>query len=286
MTTVPGTLVQAGPLMVLSGVLLVAYLWAASRTRATPRPWSDRRVRFWAAGCALVAVAASPWPGDDADPRVHMVRHLLLGMAAPLALVLGAPVSLVLRTAPPPVRRSVAGVLRSRPSRVLGHPVTAAVLSTGGLAVIMLTPLHAAAGHHALAHLGVHAHYLAAGYLFAWSIAGPDPSPHRPGRACRVAVLVAAAAAHAVLAKYLYAQADLLPLAHTHGADAVRDAARLMYYGGDAAEVLLAAALFADWYRRRPRTPARAPTGRPAPGAAPPGSPAPPSPAPPSTSRP
>lgn len=218
-----------------AAVLLIAYLVAVPR--AGERGWSRWRVAAWCAGCLVVALGAALT--DHGDPRAHMARHVLLGMLAPLGLVLGAPVTLLLRAAPRS-GRVVARVLRSRPLHVLGHPVTAALLSTGGLVAVMSTPLRSTGDP--TVHLALDLHYLAAGYLFAWSIAGPDPAPRRPGPITRVVVLVLAAAAHAVLAKHLYAGA-----ADEEG----RAAALLMYYGGDVAEVLLATALFADWYRRR-----------------------------------
>src|SRR5690606_5215246 len=101
-------------------------------------------------------------------------------------------------------------------------------------------------------HQLIHLHYLLAGCLYAWVVAGPDPAPRRPGLAGRVALLVAASAAHACLAKLLYAGADRLPpgLADRDPA-AWQAAAELMYYGGTGADLLLATALFAAWYRRR-----------------------------------
>ncbi|WP_189115798.1 cytochrome c oxidase assembly protein [Pilimelia terevasa] len=235
------------------GLLASGYLVAAAGDR---QGWSRWRTAAWLTGCAVLAVAVSPLRDSAGDPRVHMAQHLLLGMLAPVALVLGAPVTLLLRVAPP-VRRPLARLLHSAPVRLVSHPVTAAALSTGGLALVMLTPVYAAAGRHPLLHDGLHLHYLAAGYLFAWAVAGPDPAPRRPGPALRTAVLVAAAAGHAVLAKYLYAHAGHLPPGAGYDADAVRAAARLMYYGGDVAELLLAAALCADRYRRRGRRLAR-----------------------------
>lgn len=229
-----------GLLPLLVPVLLaVAYLLAPGRRPA--------RTAAWLAGCAVLAVALSPAIPDD--PPGHMLRHLLLGMVAPLGLVLGAPVTLLLRASPVRWRRAVAAALRSRVVHVLGHPGTAAVLSVGGLYVALLLPLP----EHPLLHL----HYVAAGYLFAWSMAGPDPAPRRPRLATRVTVLVLAAAAHAVLAKIGYATATT---------DAERAAALLMYYGGDLAELLLAVALFAAWYRGsagfRRRSGVSAPHGR------------------------
>jgi putative membrane protein len=100
----------------------------------------------------------------------------------------------------------------------------------------------------------VHVHFLAAGYLFAWAIAGPDPAPRRPGIGTRTAVLVLAAGAHSYLGKLLYARAGELPHGAGHGASEMEVAAQWMYYGGDLAELLLAAALFATWYRHAGRT--------------------------------
>ncbi|MEU4772522.1 cytochrome c oxidase assembly protein [Micromonospora sp. NPDC023644] len=235
-------------------VLAAGYLLAVSRDR---RGWRRRRTVAWLAGCAVLAVALGPLAGGPGDPRVHMVQHLLLGMVAPLALALGAPVTLLLRVVPPPVGRRVGRFLRAGPVHVLAHPVTAALLTTGGLALVLLTPLYAAAERNPVLHHALHVHYVAAGYLLAWSVAGPDPAPRRPGLAVRAGALLGAGAGHAVLAKYLYAHAATLPPGlPDRDVAALRAAARLMYYGGDVAELLLATALFAAWYHRRRPAPA------------------------------
>ncbi|MEV7329426.1 cytochrome c oxidase assembly protein [Micromonospora sp. NPDC093244] len=228
-------------------LLAVGYLLAAV---GDPRGWDHRRTAAWLAGCALLAVAVGPL-AQLPDPRGHMAQHLLLGMVAPLGLALGAPVTLLLHVAPPPTRRMVGRLLRVRPLHLVAHPVTAALLTTGGLALVLLTPLYAAAERQPTLHHALHLHYVAAGYLFAWSLAGPDPAPRRPGMAVRVGALLGASAGHAVLAKYLYAQAGTLPPGLTdRDPEAFRAAAQLMYYGGDLAELLLAVALFATWYHR------------------------------------
>jgi cytochrome c oxidase assembly factor CtaG len=233
----------------LAAVLAAGYRHAAALDR---RGWSPWRTASWLAGCAVLAGTTLVGHGD---PRAHMTQHVLLGMLAPVGLVLGAPVTLLLRVAGPSLRRVIGRILASRPVHVLGHPVTAALLSTGGLYLVMLTPLYSAAEDRPWLHAALHLHYLAAGYLFAWAIAGPDPAPRRPGLATRLCVLAVAAGAHAFLAKYLYAEAgSLLP---DEPAEAVRSAAQIMYYGGDAAELLLAIALFATWYRQAGRLPSR-----------------------------
>ncbi|MBO3094867.1 cytochrome c oxidase assembly protein [Cellulomonas dongxiuzhuiae] len=249
--------------VVLAVVAAVAYVTATrAYHRRRLRPWRTARTVAWVIGCALVAAASSPVlvvvPGDASR---HMVQHLLLGMLGPLALVLAAPLTLLLGVAPPAARRAVGRVLRARPVHVVAHPVTAAVLHVGGMAVLYLTPLYALTTRSAVAHALVHAHFLLAGYLFAWALAGPDPAPRRPGTATRVAVLVVAGGAHAALAKLLYAHADRLPPGGVHTVAEVEAAAQWMYYGGDVAEILLAVAVLAAWYRSHARR------DRPAPGA-------------------
>jgi putative membrane protein len=171
-------------------------------------------------------------------------------MLAPLGLVLGAPMTLLLRTLAPPAARRVTRVLVSRPLQVLSHPATALVLNIGGMYVLYLTPLYAATLTSPLLHHLVHFHFLAAGYLFVWSIlAGPDPAPHAPGMWVRLGVLFVSTAAHATLGKLMYG--FLWPRGTHHGTEEIQAAAQLMYYGGDLAEVLLVVALFAMWYRAR-----------------------------------
>jgi uncharacterized membrane protein len=72
---------------------------------------------------------------------------LVLGMWAPVALVLGAPVTLTLST-------------------------------------LHLSPLYALSTRSEAVHHLLHVHVLLAGCLFAWSVAGPDPAPRRPTSRC------------------------------------------------------------------------------------------------------
>lgn len=239
------------PLLVL-GVLVAGYLVGLRRRPGSLPPWRRRRTVAWLAGALLVAAALGPPVSGlvHHDPRAHMVQHLLLGMYAPLGLVLGAPVTLLLGSAPRRAQRSLTRVLRSRPVHVLSHPATAALLAVGGLFVLYLTPLYATSQAVPAVHLLVLVHLLLAGYLFTWSIAGPDPAPGRPGVVTRTAVLVVAGGAHAFLAKLLYARAAEGWAGHGDASTAAA-AARWMYYGGDGAELLLAVLLFAWWFRRR-----------------------------------
>ena len=245
-------------LTVLPLALLTLYLAArraTNRTDAQPHgapPWSPWRTASFCTGVALLAVAGLPpmmaWGHHDL--RGHMVQHLLLGMYAPLFLALGAPMTLLLRTAPSGLSRALVTVLGTRPARLLVHPATAAVLDMGGMYVLYLTPLYAWSAVSPVGHLFVHVHFVIAGYLFAWSIAGPDPARHRPGMRTRLAVLFVASAAHAVLGKIMYGHG--FPRGTAASAQELEAAALWMYYGGDAAALLLTAALFSAWFRVRP----------------------------------
>jgi putative membrane protein len=105
------------------------------------------------------------------------------------------------------------------------------------------TGLHAATLAEPWLHVVVSGHVLAAGYLFTFAVlGGPDPAPHRAPALWRAGVLVAAVAAHNVLAKSLYAT----PPAGVP-AEQARQASQLMYYAGAPVEIALIVLLCASW---------------------------------------
>ncbi|RDV11545.1 cytochrome c oxidase assembly protein [Pontibacter diazotrophicus] len=243
-----GTLAVAIPYLLIAAAL-AAYLFAVARQRNSLRPWSRWRTISFIVGVSLLAVAMSPSLVRYAhhDLRGHMIQHLLIGMLAPLGLVLAAPLTLMLRTLPVQSARVVTSVLRSWAFQWLSHPVTALLLNIGGMYLLYLTPLYALTLTNPYMHHLVHLHFLAAGYLFTWSIAGPDPAPGRPAMRTRLVVLFISIAAHAYLSKFMYAYS--WPRNTPHDMEQIREAAQLMYYGGDFAELLLVIILFASWYR-------------------------------------
>ena len=231
-----------------------AYLLGVSRLRARGDIWPRGRVVAAVGGLlALAAALLPPLAGHDEEFPVHVVQHLLLGMLAPLLLVLAAPVTLALRTAPPSVRGRLLRVLHGRAARVATAPVTVLVLDVGGLFALYLTPLYALSADSTALHLAVHAHVVASGVLLSWLLVGVDPGPRRPSTLGRLAVLLVAASAHGILAKLLYEHGLPAGAAGDRGLGA-----QLLYYGGDATEVLLAAAILAQWYLRTGRVAARA----------------------------
>ena len=228
-------------LSLLPGLLLIsAAVYVAAALR---RPWPAGRTACWLLGTAVAAVGLLG-PGlvsTGHDLRGHVAGHLLLGMLAPLLLVWGAPVTLALRVLPRRRARALARLLRSRPVAVATHPAVAALLDTGGMWVLYRTDLYAAAATRPELMALVHVHMLLAGYLFAFSIAGPDPAPHRAPLALRATVLIAAVAAHDVLAKLLCAAP---PAGTGQGAEA---AAHLMYYGAAPVHLALFVLLGREW---------------------------------------
>ncbi|MFE7909154.1 cytochrome c oxidase assembly protein [Streptomyces albogriseolus] len=243
-------------------VCALTYLRLAQRARHRnpARGWTHWRTASFLTGLTLLATALLPPVASfaHADFRGHMVQHLLVGMYAPLALVLGAPVTLLLRTLPAVRARRLTAVVHSTPARLVAHPAVALLLSTGSLAVLYFTPLYNAASAHPAGHWLLHLHFLLSGCLFAYVIAGVDPAPARPGVRTRLVWLGVAIAAHAVVSQLMYGGfwTDIhAPIPEVQGG------AEIMYYGGDIAELLLAAALVATW-RPQPRT-------RPSPDASP-----------------
>lgn len=250
---------EAALLATLTLLCVCGYLRLAHRARLRnpARDWSRWRSASFATGAFLPAVALLPplAPFAHTDFRGHMAQHLLIGMYAPLALVLGAPVTLLLRNLPAAHGRRLTTALHSRPIRLLAHPGTALLLASGSLLVLYFTPLYRTATNWPPGHWLMHVHFLLSGCLFAHVIAGPDPAARRPGVPVRLVWLGCAIALHAGLSQLMYGGFWIdIPAP----AAEVRGAAEIMYYGGDIAELLLAGALVAGW--RPERRTGRCPT--------------------------
>ncbi|WP_344604770.1 cytochrome c oxidase assembly protein, partial [Streptomyces glaucus] len=233
---------------------VAADLVAARRLRRRGDAWPRARDASFAAGGLAVAWAVLGEP-PGGPFTAHTARHLAAGMAAPLLLVLARPLTLALRSLPPGrPRRALLAAAHTRYAAVLLFPPVAALVDAGGLWLLYRTGLLAATHHRPLLHAAVHLHVFAAGLLFAFAVCRLDPVRRRSGTAVRGAALLAAGAAHAVLAKSLYAAP---PPGTAFTATDLHTGARLMYYGGDLAETALAVTLAVQWYAATGRAHAR-----------------------------
>jgi len=261
----------------LLAVLVVAaglgvYVVAAHRLRRDGIAWPRSRD-----GCAVAAAAglmvAVSVPMAGGEFLAHMSRHVLVGMVSPLFIVLAVPGTLALRALRGANRRLVLAVLHSRPVSWLVNPAVAALVSVGSIYVLYRTPLLAASQADPWLHGVVHVHLLVTGVLFTVAVCQLDPLRRRYSLPLRAAAMVAAAAAHGVLSKSMYAT----PPPHTafDVAD-LRAGAQLMYYSGDVVEIAMAIVLAVTWYaaggraldraRRRAAGPGPATRTRDAPG--------------------
>ena len=135
--------------MAASAALLaaIAHLLAAVRLRhrGDARPW-PRDTSFTAGAVLLAWAAVGGVPGRPFT--AHMVRHLMVGMAAPLLLVIGRPLTLARRAlAPGRARRGLLPLTHSRPVGLLVFPPLAGLLDAGGLWLLYRTQLFPESAH-------------------------------------------------------------------------------------------------------------------------------------------
>ncbi|HZF88390.1 cytochrome c oxidase assembly protein [Streptomyces sp.] len=247
-------------MVALVGLLAgVAYALAAGRLRRRGDGWPGRRDGAFGAGVALLLWGwCGPLPGGPFTE--HSVRHLFVGMAAPVLLVMARPLTLTLRTLPPGgPRRGLLSVAHSRIAGWLLLPPLAAALHIGGVWALYRTGLMSVTHRHPPLDVLVHLHMVGAGLLFGFAVCQLDPVRRRRSLPVRAGTLLVAGAAHAALAKGLYAAG---PPGTAFTADDLHTGAQIMYYGGDAAELLLAAALAVQWYAATGRRQTRAVTRR------------------------
>lgn len=231
-------------LLLIPAAAAVAVYWAGALSTRS-RSWPLHRALLFTGGVAAVlATVLNPLAArSHADFAALSISHILAGMLAPLLLVLSRPATLALRTLDLVPARRLSRVLRSRLFRFLAFPVTAAVLSVGGMLVMFRTGVFTAMQESMPVHWLVTVHLVAAGYLYTAALVGRDPMPHRAGFGLRAAVLIAAAAAHNVLAKTLYA--DPPPGVPQAPGEA---GALVLYYAGGAVELALVFLLCRQWY--------------------------------------
>lgn len=232
--------------VILLFLAFLLYPLAAALTSLRYKPWPLHRYFLWSIGLFCIAAVFTGPLADFAhtDFTGHMWTHLLLGMLAPLLLLLAMPMTLLLRSLPISAARKVSSILKSRPFRLLSNPVTAFILNIGGLYVLYMTGLYELMHHSLIAYALIHLHVFLAGCLFTASIIYIDVTSHRLGYLFRSIVLIVSVAAHKILSKLIYAYPP---------AGVPREQAEaggmIMYYGGDFIELAIIVTLCWQWYK-------------------------------------
>ncbi|MGG3890984.1 cytochrome c oxidase assembly protein [Metabacillus fastidiosus] len=225
---------------------LIFYISAVVISNQRYRKWPLYRIIYGTAGilCAIIAVAGPLADLGHTNFIAHMLTHLLLGMLAPLLIALSAPMTLLLRTIPITLARRFTYILKSRPVRVISDPSITSLLNIGGLWILYTTNLYSMMHGNTVIHLFIHIHIFIAGYLFTISMIFIDPVPHRTSYMYRSIIFVIALAGHGILSKYIYAN----PPAHVPAAQA-ETGGMIMYYGGDAIDIILIFILCLHWFK-------------------------------------
>jgi putative copper resistance protein D len=147
----------------------------------------------------------------------HMVAHMVLGMIAPIGIILGAPLTLLLRNLPSGrdseergLRGFMVAILHSRYFSIITHPVVALAIFDGSLFLLYMTPLfgNLMTGH--LGHVVMDIHFILAGALFFHVIVGIDPNPRKVPHLVRIIILFAAMSIHAFFSLALISMNTLL----------------------------------------------------------------------------
>jgi cytochrome c oxidase assembly factor CtaG/putative copper export protein len=203
-------------ILILAVALYVRGVFALSRRGDK---WPVGRTIAFALGISAIDFATSGGLGVYARFAFsnHMLAHMVLGMIAPIGLVLGAPITLALRTLPigrnkeeRGIRGSFISFLHSRLGKIYANPIVALAIFDGSLFLLYFTPLFSnlMVGHSG--HLFMNIHFILAGFLFFQAIIGIDPMPIRIPHIVKIVILFAAMSIHAFFSIALMSTSTLL----------------------------------------------------------------------------
>lgn len=253
-------------------VMAVLYLVGVRRLRSRGDAWPVGRTVAWLSGCFVLLMATSSGIGRYAPAMfsVHMAQHMLLGMLAPILLVLGGPVTLGLRTlpsggrsGPPGPREWLLAAVHSPVARALSHPLVALPLFVGSYYALYFSGIFDAALYVHAAHLAMNLHFLLVGSLFFWPLVGVDPAPRRLPPAGRLGIVFASVPFHAFFGVALMSSAVVIggafyrSLALPWLPDLLADqklGGGLAWASGEIPLLLVLIALLVQWSRQDERT--------------------------------
>ncbi len=194
----------------------------------------------------------------------HMVSHMALTMVVPLFLVIGSPMTLALRamkhrqdgTRGP--REWMLAFIHSTYSKVITHPIFAAVNFAGSIVIFYNTDLFGFALREHVGHELMNVHFLLTGYIFALNMIGIDPLPNRLPHPFRLVLLLGTMVFHAFFAVSLMNNTALIQaewfgsMGRTWGDPPLQDqglGAAAMWGIGEVPTLLLALGAAVGWLR-------------------------------------
>jgi putative copper resistance protein D len=177
------------------------YLVGVQRLAARGRSWPRARSVSFAAGLIVIVLATQSGLAryDRVLFSLHIAQHLLLGMVAPVLLVLGAPVTLALQAGHRTAQTRVLRVLHSRPVAIGTHPLVVWILFGGTLVVLYFTGLYELSLRNDWVHVLLHVHFVVVGCLFMAYVVGVDPLPRALGYGARILFVAVVLPFHAFL---------------------------------------------------------------------------------------
>ena len=192
------------------GLILAGWLYAVlagplRRLLAPGTPYPRGRAACFYGALVLFYLAVGS-PLDQVGERfllsAHMVQHLLIMYPVPLLLLLGTPAWMIDPLLGRPVLRP--------PLRLLFHPVTCALLSTGVLSLWHLPYLYEWTLQDKVVHVGEHLMFLAVSILYWWPLASPSAAFPAPGYGIRMLYVFATEVAMIPVSAYLVFSGDIL----------------------------------------------------------------------------
>ena len=206
---------------ILGGIIVAVALYIKGVRILSKRgdSWPVGRTLAFALGIAAIDFATSGGLGVYAkfSFEYHMIAHMVLGMIAPIGIVLGAPITLALRTLPigrnqdeRGVRGTLITLMHSKPTSILTNPVVVLAIFDGSLFLLYFTSLFGGMMQSHAGHLFMNVHFILAGILFFHVIIGVDPNPRKVPHIVRIVILFAAMSIHAFFSIALISTSTLL----------------------------------------------------------------------------
>lgn len=207
--------------LMLGALIFVTALYISAVVRLARRgvKWPVGRTIAFALGISAIDFATSGGLGVYANFSFshHMMAHMVLGMIAPIGIVLGAPITLALRALPSGrddqergLRGLLVKALSSKAVVIFSHPIIALAIFDGSLFVLYFTSIFDSLMGSHIGHLLMSLHFLLAGILFFHVIIGIDPRPRQYPHIFRIVILFAVMSIHAFFSISLLSSTTLI----------------------------------------------------------------------------